>query len=470
MNWSPTSLEIGKQYIIHCANVTINTSGHWQHAHQVKDWVTCELLPEIERWLDAQLDERLWIEVAKWNIALDLTALPAARATNSSRSDWKPKLHKQLAQCLQADGNSLKTTQQRETEAWLHFLEYGYLPAIFSSKGKNRLPDIATVAARLSSSQHVKWMQILKKPEAMKRFRDLAPGIEWLATFITQNQTPAFWHGLKFPDAWIQGLIWMEMEGIDITAVASQMAGKTDDKKVAEVLLPMAKQIEAILHKGPLKAIQTLPENWMHIIQKQINLEIPKDFPSPSVNNMMDKESCAATQWKPKERENVENAPLPVENAGLILLAPFLQAYFTHLGLSHTEVDGWSRAPLVLYHLATGHWEAGEWQLVLPKLLCGFPLAANCDTSLKPNNVHTDEANRLLASVIKHWRALKSTSPDGLRINFLQREGWVTLQEDKMVLELSEQAHDILLQFIPWNFRLIKWPWSHRIITVKWGK
>ena len=64
--------------------------------------------------------------------------------------------------------------------------------------------------------------------------------------------------------------------------------------------------------------------------------------------------------------------------AGLVLLHPFLRIYFDAVGLlegeSFRDESAQQTAIYLLYYLATKQTDAPEYELVLPKLLCGWPL------------------------------------------------------------------------------------------------
>lgn len=60
------------------------------------------------------------------------------------------------------------------------------------------------------------------------------------------------------------------------------------------------------------------------------------------------------------------------------------------------------------------------------------------------------DIHSLLQTVIDYWEVLKSTSPDGLREGFLQRQGKLTRSGDRnWKLQVEQQAIDILLGSLP---------------------
>ena len=78
-----------------------------------------------------------------------------------------------------------------------------------------------------------------------------------------------------------------------------------------------------------------------------------------------------------------------------------------------------------------------------------------------------DEAESLLRAVIGHWKALKDTSPDGLREAFLARPGLLYLDEPPR-LHVETRSYDMLLRRLPWSFELVALPWLRRPIHVRW--
>ncbi len=77
-------------------------------------------------------------------------------------------------------------------------------------------------------------------------------------------------------------------------------------------------------------------------------------------------------------------------------------------------------------------------------------------------------AEELLQSAITHWKALKNTSPDGLRTGFFQRDGKLIEENNSCRIIVERKAQDVLLDNIPWNIHLIKLPWHKKVVFVEW--
>ena len=167
-----------------------------------------------------------------------------------------------------------------------------------------------------------------------------------------------------------------------------------------------------------------------------------------------------------------KEAGLYVTQAGLVLLHPFLPIYFDAVGLLEGDLfrdeSAQQTAIYLLYYLATKETDAPEYELVLPKLLCGCPLNEPVARNLDLPEAALAEGEELLQNAIAHWQALKSTSPDGLRDAFLQRDGKLTRTDSSWKLRVEEKAIDILLSRLPWGISIVRWPWMDELLTVEW--
>lgn len=161
-----------------------------------------------------------------------------------------------------------------------------------------------------------------------------------------------------------------------------------------------------------------------------------------------------------------------VVHAGIILIHHWLSPLFRQLewtdGQQFINTDGQQKAMLLLHYMATGQTEAAEYELVLAKLLCGWPLKMPLDTKLAPDAEAMEEAEGLLINAIQHWKVLKNTSVDGLREGFLQRPGKLTMGEDKHQLQMEAGPIDMLLDQLPWNIGIIKLNWMKIPLHVQW--
>lgn len=160
-----------------------------------------------------------------------------------------------------------------------------------------------------------------------------------------------------------------------------------------------------------------------------------------------------------------------IGDGGLVLLAPFLPAFFAQLGLlkEGLKIKDAGRAVALLQYAAFGMDDYREWRSLLSKILIGQPVHTLIPTgSLVLGEGEREQADDLLAAVIEHWSVLKNTSPDGLRQSFLRRDARLTEKEGAWRLMVQPQAHDVLLQHLPWTISIIRLPWMPTPLFVDW--
>lgn len=165
---------------------------------------------------------------------------------------------------------------------------------------------------------------------------------------------------------------------------------------------------------------------------------------------------------------------LLIRDAGLVLLHPYLLYLFKEfkwLEENDTRINPVyvHRAVHLLAFIVSGEEQTPEYNLVFPKLLCGLPLDMPIEKEVYLTAAEKQEALGLLEAVIKHWDALGSTSADGLRSTFLQREGKLIFEEDQWLLIVTVQTVDILLSRLPWGFGFVKLPWMQQLLKVQWN-
>lgn len=162
-----------------------------------------------------------------------------------------------------------------------------------------------------------------------------------------------------------------------------------------------------------------------------------------------------------------------VANAGVILLHPFLSPYFTKAGLldkrNFVNEAAQHKAVHLLHYLGSGQTEAPEYELVLPRFLCGLPFDIPLERYVEINTEEQAEGEQLLQAAINHWNKLGNTSPGGLREGFLQRDGKLEKREEGWCLSIEQKTIDILLDFLPWNLSIVKLPWIPELLRVEWA-
>lgn len=169
-------------------------------------------------------------------------------------------------------------------------------------------------------------------------------------------------------------------------------------------------------------------------------------------------------------RAGQREAALMATNVGLVLLHPFLPQLFGSCGfLRKQDLGKPERAAALLHWLATGRDEVFEFELGFVKLLLGLrpeaPLAVG-EGLLGARERQEGEA--LLNAVLGHWKRLGNTTPEALRVAFLQRRGALREADDGWRLQPESESYDVLLGHLPWGFATVKLPWMTRPLFTDW--
>jgi len=161
-----------------------------------------------------------------------------------------------------------------------------------------------------------------------------------------------------------------------------------------------------------------------------------------------------------------------IENAGLVLLWPFLTAFFRKLSLvedgGFVTPEANERAVLLTQYVATGEAECSEHRLLINKILAGWPPRRTVHRELQVTPEEVRESNRLIGSVIENWPVLRNTSVGGFREAFLLREGHLALTEEGWKLRVERRGHDVLRDSLPWGVSLVVLPWMKQPLFVEW--
>lgn len=178
-----------------------------------------------------------------------------------------------------------------------------------------------------------------------------------------------------------------------------------------------------------------------------------------------------ARREMPAARTQPDEDAIYLGGAGAILLHPFLEPLFRDRGLLETrdfrDTDARERAVHLVGLLTFGCRDVPEYDLVAAKLLCGHLL----DQPVAPVTLEDADAaacGELLAAVLGHWSALRSSSADWLRVQFLLRDGKLEQVDGGFRLTVERRAQDILLARLPWGIGVIGFPWMKEKIFVRW--
>ncbi|MEP7108638.1 MAG: contractile injection system tape measure protein, partial [Ferruginibacter sp.] len=177
----------------------------------------------------------------------------------------------------------------------------------------------------------------------------------------------------------------------------------------------------------------------------------------------------ALTSKEDREETKMLQEGIYINNAGLVIVAAFLPVFFKRLKIvDDVIIKDVNAAVCLINFLATGNERMAEFELVLPKILCGLSPEFVIDTNIQFGEGWKKEAEDLLTSVIEYWSILKNTSMEGLRETFLQREGKLTYRNDEWLLQVEQKQFDMLLEHLPWNISMIRHSWMPHLLKTEW--
>jgi hypothetical protein len=186
-----------------------------------------------------------------------------------------------------------------------------------------------------------------------------------------------------------------------------------------------------------------------------------------------------AAPVQPGERESLHPAraldaddEVYIDNAGLVILWPFLGHYFTRLGLLAEQrfraPAAQQRAAGLLHHVVTGESFWPEYRLPLNKLLCGLELDTLFDPGEPLTPAEQEESHDLLQAVIAQAPILGEMTPAGLQGSFLLRAGVLRSRDGTWLLQVARESYDLVLDRFPWQWQWVQLPWMAAPLRVEW--
>jgi hypothetical protein len=226
-----------------------------------------------------------------------------------------------------------------------------------------------------------------------------------------------------------------------------------------------------LIRKSPLTAsflLASLPEEELKNLVQMVSKDIREKIEKIVVERVRQEER---DYRKFNEPLNL-GEPVYIANAGLVLVHPFLQRFFTTLKLvekrKFVSEEAQVKAAHLLHYLVYKKETPFEFDLLVNKILCGIDTNLPIEKDLPLTDEEKDLCESLLGGVIQNWAILKNTSPDNFRVSFLQREGKLYRQGGSWHVKVERKSYDILVDRLPWGLGMIKLPWMQDFINVDW--
>lgn len=178
------------------------------------------------------------------------------------------------------------------------------------------------------------------------------------------------------------------------------------------------------------------------------------------------KEDSAIKSNTPEEKEGFF-----IENAGLVLIHPFIKNLFMHCQLIDLKTQTLNNPELcvhLLHYIATGKTNQLESEMLFEKFLCNIPFQQSINRHIELSRQHKEHAKKVIHAVQQNWSAMKTASVGLIQNEFLQRPGKLVQNSNDHTLTMERKTQDIFLDKLSWGISFIKLPWQNEVIYINW--
>ena len=430
---------------------------------EITEWCNNELATKLAKQLDRLGNSSKVYRIDKLELDIEL----------NGGSEWKELASEQIELKLRVILNDRIANNQTEEispaqkffEEFVYFLQYGNLPWW------------------IQKDTSVSWLELMNK------FLDNDLSNHNKSTLIELLKVENYQIRVSFqlPDKLFEKLIIRLYPG---TGEKLFMQMKEVKLLTQEASDSIRRSVLQKLHKAILSVINQATEE--NVMQSTIE-DFVRELDNESLVFLSQrKESILSTELKqliserlvkkpeaiePKHKKDSDKKDiLPVikegvfvDNAGLVIIAAFLPAFFKKLTIvSGNNLTDPHKAACLIQFLASGKEQVAEFELGLARILSGLELDEPVNTMLKLTEEEKKEVDELLQSVLEYWKILKNTSVESLRESFLMRAGKLSFDGKEWLLQVEPKGYDVLLQNLPWNISIIKLPWMKYLLRTEW--
>lgn len=486
-----------------------------------------QVLPKLEQIFNRMAGPDEWIEIDRLDVHI------GRLEPGVQEEVWVEKIIRAYTDALEKQLPKAATRRNapaaQQGELLLYFLEHGILPwwAAGQKLEEAILAQLPDIAARLPSRLNTpnarrRWVCRFDDALQMKTFDIVAKKIfsgqnsgailsitleGWQRWFPDAPRTAlrhAYWESvwealqtpevffrnwppallkraLSFlPDGWASRLAILE-KGINAETFTQWPKAfrdawmQTGWALVRDALFSLPQQNRRAAAKEITLALRRFARQWpdqkalIEAVNEEMTSSKPAQRPEYFKEDMAQTPSAQSKTTAPLTEPDGIFVPL----AGIVLLHPFLPAFFEQNGLLHegrfNDAASQERAVHLLYHATTGLQHPAEEELPLLKILCGMPIDTPIERILELSEKERTETLQMLEAMTEHWQAIAGISPDDLRGSFFIREGKLRRGDLGLYLTVEEKTLDILLTTLPWGLSPILHTWMPEMIWVEWG-
>lgn len=257
-----------------------------------------------------------------------------------------------------------------------------------------------------------------------------------------------------------------------LEAISPAWTRHTSEKNAAEI----CRHLNDYLTEISFPALRTGNHGAYHqllaLLRECANDPQPKTV--DAVNRKLDSLSGRVhADQRPELLPEHRESEIYINNAGLVLIAPFLPSLLERAGYigdkAFVDRAMAEKAVLLLqdvvYPTAEAH---AEFELPLNKILCGLSVTHPVNFQDHTDQDARAEADDLVSAVLEQTTAFRNISPEGFRNAFLRREGVLTDHGNHLLLKVSRETFDIVLEKVPWQYHVVRFPWMTLPLVVEW--
>lgn len=479
---------------------------------EVSDWCNFTLIPEIEQQLDS-------LDLGENFVTVDKIEIEAT----ANKNDWQQKIRDELISSLKQKLIDFKSKLKEEVgtlgvtksgkldELILYYFENGYLPwwgkaliadnfeTVLQNWIRDEMSSVRTnyirEQLRQIISKNVIERIINQVPQKLyfqflkNIYRESSENLSQLESFfenvIVNHISPgkektirqifysrllkmAIKHRGEIDSYSILQFLYKELEAIHASQkiLAPPVAIEKTDNPIIMIWY------ELLINETKKQKIT--PEEEINMLSKQLQEEIEAEELTREkqlrYTKLIDRLINPDLAKKDKDESIIElQEGIYIENAGAVIFAAFLPALFKQLELEKNgTIQNPDLAALIVQYCATGNAKISEYELVLPKILCGIDIELPLKSNIRITTAQMKEADEMLQSLIEYWSVLKNTSVDGLRESFLKRSGKLSMANKQWLLQIEQRSYDMLLEQLPWSISMVKLPWMTNLLITEW--
>lgn len=455
---------------------TNTTEGAFELQQRVNDFFYSSVLPVLESSFDQISSDQQIIQLDKLEIDLGRLSLK-----DIQRDAWSQlvltKLRRELSDHLRSSVKNNPSVERAVSASaqWVYYMKTGHLAWNTVLSTNEWLTSVLEgFASDIKAVEELKKL-IRENPVALRRIT-LAHSAEWL-THIVEVIT-ASRHQI------IPVLIKvLEQMPSDQLSTEPSSSNRETLRKIWQRVLTKAATSPSIKPEDLIDQciLRHLPKAGLKNILRAGNASGQGYVLNPMIQRAL-KAPAQSVIIPIKDKESPrlisdQETPIPEEgiyvgSAGLVLLHPFLQRCFSYTGFwngsAFASAEAHQKAVLLLHWMSAGDRLAQEHELVVHKILCGYPIHEPVDTAIQLMEEDIKIAGDLLDAVISTWSILKNTSRAGLQQQFILRNGKLMNKNQEWRLLVETNTVDILLDHLPWTISRIRLPWMDQWLKVEW--